>query len=124
MGKPIFKSNTNGFMRKNDAFVDMVQGKMALDIEVALKTKAGMPYKTGAMKSETRHFRSPSGGFRVEIDKEYAAYQEAGVRRDGSHVVRRYSHGGTGKGFFNRAIDMIVRNKDTYIQEARRALNI
>lgn len=124
MGKPIFKSNTGGFMRKNDAFIDMVQGHMAMDIEVNLKSRAGMPVKTGAMKSETRHFRSPNGGFRVEIDKSYAAYQEAGMRADGSHRVKNYTTAGTGKGFFKKAIDMVVRNKDTYVQEARRALNI
>lgn len=120
----VFKSNRSTFNNKNHAFKDMVQGRMAADIEVALKTTAGMPVKTGAMKSETRHFRSPKGGFRVEIDKAYAAYQERGMRADGSHAVRHYTTGGTGKGFFRRAIDGVVKNRDNYIKEAKRALNL
>lgn len=124
MSAPIFKSNTPDFLRKNDAFIDMVQGHMAMDIEVALKNSAGMPVKTGAMKSETRHFRSASGGFRVEIGKAYASFQEAGVRQDGSHVVKKYTTGGTGKGFFKRAINMVVKNRENYISEAKRALNL
>lgn len=124
MSTPQFKSHAPDFLRKNDAFIDMVQGHMAMDIEVALKNNSGMPVKTGAMKSETRHFRSANGGFRVEIDKEYASFQEAGVRRDGSHVVKKYTTGGTGKGFFKRAINMVVRNRANYISEARRALNL
>lgn len=124
MSRMRFKSNSAAFLHKNAAFTDMVKGRMAMDIEVALKTTAGMPVKTGAMKSETRHFRSPSGGFRVEIDKAYAEYQERGMRADGSRVVRKYTTGGTGKGFFKRAIDGTWKNKDNYIHEARRALNL
>lgn len=124
MSNPTFKSNRPVFMLKSDALKDMVQGHMAMDIEVALKNNAGMPVKTGAMKSGTRHFRSPSGGFRVEIDKEYAAFQERGMRSDGSHRVKHYTTAGTGKGFFRRAIDLVVRNRDGYISEARRALDL
>lgn len=119
-----FISTRNIFHSKNDAFKDMVQGHMAMDIEMHLKTDSGMPVKTGAMKSGTRHFRSSNGGFRVEIDKGYAAFQERGMRRDGTHIVRHYSTGGTSKGFFRRAINMVINHKISYIQEARRALNL
>lgn len=130
-----FKSERTAFDKANFAFKDMIQGHMAMDIEVALKTTAGMPVSNtknsgnkrgggGHMKSETRHFRSDSGGFRVEIDKEYAAYQELGMRKDGSHVVRNYSTAGTSAGFFKRAIEGVVRNKMQYISEARRAIGL
>lgn len=135
-----FKSERGTFWHKNNALIDMVQGRMAMHIEVALKTTAGMPVSApkaaraargqkkgrggGHMKSETRHFRSPSGGFRVEVDKAYAAYQERGMRADGSHVVRHYSTPGTSKGFFRRAINSVVVNRDHYISEARSALNL
>ena len=42
----IFKSNRAVFNRKNDAFVDMVQGHMAMDIEMAIKTTAGTPLES------------------------------------------------------------------------------
>lgn len=129
-----FISKRPQFERKNNALIDMVTGHMAMDIEMHLKTDAGMPVSNtkasgnkrggGHMKSETRHFRSPNGGFRVEIDKAYAAYQERGMRKDGSHPVRNYSTAGTSKGFFKRAIGKVVPRKLTYIAEARKALNL
>lgn len=119
-----FISKRAEFNRKNAAFVDMVQGHMAGDIERHLKTDAGMPVKIGAMKSETRHFRSPSGGFRVEIGKGYAAYQERGMRADGTHRVRHYTTGGTSSGFFRRAIDKVIQGRQHYLQTAKRALGL
>lgn len=124
MSKARFNSNRASFFKKSDALVDMVQGHMAQDIEVAIKTSAGTPVKTGDMKAETRHFRSPKGGFRVESGKAYSAYQEAGARADGSHRVQNYSTAGTSAGWFKRAIDGVVRNKETYLTEARKALNL
>lgn len=111
-------------MRKNDSFKDMVQGHMAGDIDMAIKTTAGTPVKTGGMKSEVRHFRSPSGGFRVEAGKGYSAYQERGARADGSHRVRKYTTSGTSSGWFRRAINGVIKNRNSYISEARKALGL
>lgn len=124
MANPRFTDKRPAFMHRNEALKDMIKGRMAADIEVALKTSAGMPVKTGAMKSSTRHFRSPKGGFRVEIDKAYASYQEAGHRADGSHRVKNYTTPGTDSGFFVRAIDSVIKNKRSYVHEAARALNL
>lgn len=124
MANPRFTDKRPMFLHKNEAFKDMVKGRMAADIEVALKTSAGMPVKTGAMKSSTRHFRSPKGGFRVEIDKAYAAYQEAGVRAGGGHRVKNYTTPGTHSGFFMRAIDSVIKNKRAYVKEAARATGV
>lgn len=120
----MFISKRGEFYRKNDAFKDMVQGRMALHIEQAIKTTAGTPVKQGLMKSDTRHFKAANGHFRVESDKAYAAYQERGMRADGSHRVRNYTTAGTSAGWFRRAINSVVKHKQTYILEARRALNL
>lgn len=131
----IFKSNSAEFFRKNEALKDMVQGRMAADIEVGIKTTAGTPVSAtkamgnkrgggGHMKADARHFRSPSGGFRVEVDKAYAAYQERGARADGSHRVRNYSTPGTSSGWFKRAIDGVLSHRRTYIDEARKAVGL
>lgn len=123
MAKPIFKSNHAGFERINGSLKDMIQGHMALDIERYIKISAGTPVDTGAMKASARHYRSDKG-VRVEVNKEYAAYQERGKRLDGSHVVRNYTTGGTGAGWFQKSIEAITRNRLSYIQEARKALNL
>lgn len=117
-----FTSNRNTFYRKNDAFKDMVMGHMAMDVEVAIKTTAGTPVKTGAMKSEVRHFKTRFNQWRVESGKVYSASQEAGIVHGGK--VRNYTTAGTSAGWFKRAIAGVVHNKLQYAQEAKRALNL
>lgn len=135
MAKQVFKSNRGGFMKKNDAFLDMAMGRMAMLVEVALKTTAGMPVSNtkasgnsrgggGHMKSETRFFKNGRGKWRTEVDKQYAAYQERGARQDGSHPVRNYSTPGTSSGYFRRAIDTLDRQRDSVIHEARVAVGL
>lgn len=119
-----FVSNRGSFNRKHRALVDMVEGHMAMDIEVAIKTTSGTPVKTGGLKSSVRHFRSPSGGFRVEANKAYAAYQERGARADGAYRVKHYTTSGTSAGWFMRAIEGVIRNRRQYISEARRAVGL
>jgi hypothetical protein len=112
------------FDAKNEALKDMIQGHMAMDIEVAIKTSAGTPVKTGAMKADVRHFKSARNKWRVEADKAYSAYQERGARQDGSHVVKHYTTPGTSAGWFKRAIDSVVKNRDAYIMEARKSMGL
>lgn len=123
-----FKSNRVAFLRNNDAFMDMVTGHMAIDIERGLKSTSGMPVKTGRMKASARSFRNNRGNHRVEINAEYAAVQEVGMRKTGKGAPTRrftnYTTSGTGSGFFRRAIDSVVGRKSSYIEEAARALNL
>lgn len=120
----IFRSHRNEFNRKNMGFQEYVKSRMGFDMEQILKTSSGMPVKFGNMKSQTRHFKTANGGVRVEVDVEYASYQEAGVRRDGTHRVRKYTTAGTSAGFFKRSIDKVWKNRDSYIAEAKRAFNL
>lgn len=119
-----FVSKRMLFERNNAALKDMIQGRMAMDIEVAIKTSAGTPVRTGNMKSQVRHFKNADGHWRVEADAAYSAYQERGARADGSHRVRKYTTTGTSAGWFKRAIDGVTRHKETYILEARKALKL
>lgn len=123
-----FKSNRGTFLRNNEAFMDMVTGHMALDLERNLKSTSGMPVKTGKMKASARHFRNSRGKFRVEVNTEYAAVQEVGKRMTGRGAPTRrfqnYTTTGTGSGFFKRAINDVVGRKASYIEEAARALNL
>lgn len=124
----MFTSNRSDFERNNAAFKDMVQARMAMDVEVGIKTSAGTPVKTGAMKADVRHFKNEKGGWRVEAGKEYSAVQEAGMRLSGKGAptkrFSKYTTSGTSYGWFKRAIDAVHRNKDTYVLEARRALGL
>lgn len=119
----MFKSNRAEFYRKNAAFVDMVLGRSAMSVEIAIKTTAGTPKKTGLMKSDTRQFKTADGRWRVEADKEYAAVQEAGIRA-GSKRFKNYTTAGTSAGWFKRAIDTMLKQRQAFIAEARKALNL
>lgn len=124
----LFTSKREAFERNNAAFKDMVQGRMAMDVEVAIKTTAGTPVKTGAMKADVRHFKNEKGGWRVEAGKEYSAVQERGQRLSGAGAPTKhftnYTTAGTSAGWFKRAIDQVERRKEQYILEARRAVGL
>ena len=123
VNKAVFISKRGMFDRNNNALVDMITGHMAMDIEVAIKTSAGTPVKTGAMKSDVRHFKAANRTYRVEADKAYAAPQELG-RRAGAAPFKNYTTHGTSAGWFKRSINKVVDRKENYAKEARRALNL
>lgn len=124
MDRAVFVSKRDIFNSKNDAFIDMVQGRMAMHVEVAIKTSVGTPHDKGQMKADTRHFKTPDGRWRVEAGKTYSEYQERGARRDGSRPVKNYTTTGTSAGWFKRAIDKVQHNKEQYIAEARKAVGL
>lgn len=123
-----FISKRESFNRNNEALKDMVQAHMAMDIEVAIKTTAGTPVKTGNMKSMVRHFKSSANQWRVEADAGYSAVQEIGRRMTGrgapTKQFKNYTTAGTSAGWFKRAINGVLQNKVQYIEEARKALNL
>jgi hypothetical protein len=116
--KAVFISKRMLFEQKHD----MVMGHMAMDIEVMIKTGGQTPVDTGTMKSQTRHFRSPKGGFRVESDVEYAAVQEAGERN--GIKFRNYTTAGTGPHWFKGAIAKVWENRENYLEVARKAVGL
>ena len=128
MGRAIFKSKRAAFLRNNDAFMDMVTGHMAIDIERNLKSTSGMPVDKGHMKAATRSFKSRTGKYRVEINKEYAAVQNKGKRLTGvgapTRQFKNYTTAGTSAGFFERAINPVLSMKSSYVTEAAKALNL
>lgn len=124
MSGSVFKSNRSEFNKMNNSLIEYIQGTMAMDIEVIIKTGGRTPVDTGFLKKGVRHFKSPNGGYRVESEMEYSAYQERGEARDGSRVVKNYTTAGTGSGWFQDAIDKVVDKKDSYITNARKVFGL
>lgn len=79
--------------------------------KIEIKAKAYVPELTGGLQSSGRHMRIGFARFRIEFNKEYAAYQHRGMRADGSHVVKNYSSPGTGKLFLSRAAGEVGREE-------------
>lgn len=124
MSGSVFKSNRGQFMKTNSALIEYLQGTMAMDIEVIIKTGGRTPVDTGLLKKGVRHFKSPNGGYRVESEMEYSAYQERGSEIDGTRKVVNYTTGGTGSGWFQDAIDKVIAKKDNYISNARKVFGL
>lgn len=116
-----FKSDRGAFNKGNASFMDMLQAKLAMNIEVLIKTSGEIPVKTGLMRSQVRHF-SLNKGYRVEADASYSAAQEAGERN--GVRFKNYSQAGTGPHWFQHAIDATISAKDSFVEEVKKALNI
>lgn len=90
---------TELFIKKNDDNIDIVLNSMAIDIERLAKVV--VPFGTGQLRASIQHYRKAPKSYFIIANKEYAAYQERGKRRDGSRIVRRYSKSGTGKEYLS-----------------------
>lgn len=77
--------------------------------EIVRVARPKTPKLKGNLRSDVNII--PKGGTSIEVvwNKEYAQYQERGKRRDGSHVVRRYTTGGTGPHFAENAVKEVVK---------------
>lgn len=118
-----FTSRRGGFNSKNNAFINLVVGHMAQDVEVGIKVTAGTPIKHGAMKGAVKHRMIKRGSYRVESPLEYSAVQELG-RRSGARAFTNYTTPGTSKGWFRRAVNSVVAKRNMYVAEARRATGL
>ena len=109
---------TNAVLFKHDKVKDRSLAYAAQDIETIIKTGGRTPKDGGHLLGRTRHERISSGKYRVIAPVAYASYQERGMRSDGSHVVKKYSTPGTGKGWFNAAIHTVAKNFPNLIKQA------
>lgn len=103
--KLIAKSQTNGSMAIRRALQDVLR-------ESRSKTPLA---ETSFLRNNTR---LQVLGLRGKLvwSAAYAQYQERGRRRDGSHVVKHYTTGGTGKHFAYNAIRKIDSNRGKYLR--------
>lgn len=108
--KVTVKDNSATWLRMQLVNLDNATRAMA---DATVKTsKVTAPLLTGALRYSSRierraplHYSAVYGGGNVP----YAAYQERGMRADGSHKVRHYTTPGTGKHFLRNAGDAISR---------------
>jgi len=52
-------------------------------------------------------------------NRKYAQYQERGMRRDGSRVIKKYTTPGTGANFAQNAVNQVSKNIDKYVKQAQ-----
>lgn len=95
--------------------------KRALD-DVKRLSRPKTPYSGGKTGYVGGHLKdsvlTQVLGFRGRIvwDKAYAAYQERGKRKDGSHRVRHYTTSGTGAHFAEDVIKDVDKRRKMYLR--------
>lgn len=98
--------------------LDQMLDSMALDIVRLAEMK--VPLKDGALWGEIRKTKKAENSYIVEVNSDYAAYQERGMRADGSRVVRNYTTGGTGKDFLKNSARSVFNRLGSYFNKMNR----
>lgn len=95
---------------------DQVLGRAGAEIELLAKSR--VPVKQGPLQTSGQHRRIGMMHHRVVFNKEYAAYQERGVRKDGSRPVRKYTTPGTGAHYLENAGKTVMPKVRGYLRAA------
>lgn len=111
---------TGQILLKNNKIKDHALARAAGEIDTIIKTAGRTPFKHGFLKNTVRHEKISDGQYRIVVPAIYAAYQERGMRADGTHVVKKYTTPGTGKGWFQAALNTTAKDFINIIKEAAR----
>lgn len=110
------------FVKENESVMEKAFTRMGGDM--VLLTRMFQPYKDGKLSAGTSHKKIGKLKHRVVVDEDHASYQERGKRKDGSHVVRKYTTPNTGAHFLARAGQKIAENTLNYIKQAANSIRL
>lgn len=88
----------------------------AIGVDVLRLSKQQVPVKDGQLSSSGIISRQEFLKYRIVYNKKYASYQHRGRRKDGSRVVRNYTHPGRKKKYLSDPANMIWGNRKSYVQ--------
>jgi len=108
--------NSKAFIRRNLNMLDRVAARGVQDI--AMLTSGRIPRKSGNLMDRIETKKVDDGHHQVVIDEDYAAYQERGMRADGSRKVRKYTSAGTGPHALEKSGNQIASKLLAYIKKA------
>lgn len=105
----------NRFPQYRKQITDMCDSAMRrMSADLVTEAKMTVPMKDGQLISSINYKKIDVCHYEVEANAAYALYQERGMREDGSHVVRKYTTGGTRKGFMKSGAKEVVKNIKSY----------
>lgn len=116
MGRPKVTDRTQQFHKALQGTMQTALKRMAKDI--LLRAKMRVPLAGGDLMESGHTETVGKLHERIGFDTDYAAYQERGKRRDGSHVVKNYSTPSTGKDFLKGAGEKVSQDTLKYLQQA------
>jgi hypothetical protein len=108
--------NTNLVLRDIEKRVDMILSAMVTDVYRLSQQQVPVSAGGGHLQSSGITKRSGHLEYQIKYNKEYAAYQHRGMRRDGTHVVRNYTYPGKKSHYLTDPANQIFRNQDSYIK--------
>jgi hypothetical protein len=119
-GRTRVESKVAQFKRNTSDAVELMLAKMRNDAFVLSQAK--VPYKEGDLSASGKQERRKRHSHRVSYGESLrdprASYQERGRRKDGSHVVRKYTTAGTGKDFLKDAANNVLSRSSQYAKQA------
>lgn len=110
------------FIVQNRKQMSVAIDRMSNDILTLAKIR--VPFRSGNLQDQGKVEILGQLHHRVRFDEDYAAYQERGMRKDGSHVVRQYTTPGTGKHFLSKAGKDTVLKAVQYIRQAASRVHV
>lgn len=122
MSRIIVKNEIRKWDKKRKSLFDVAVGRMAKDIVQIGKIR--VPFKSGDLQQSLEWKKEGLLKHKVVADTEYAAYQERGRRRDGSHVVRKYTTPNTGAHYLRDAGEKVKENALNYIKQANQLIKV
>lgn len=122
MGKFIITDNGKRFVSANREVMDGAMETMSKDISTMAKSR--VPFKSSDLFKAINPYKVKQLHHQVIADTEYAAYQEEGQRKDGTHVVKKYTTPSTGKDFLKGAGDKVTSNALNYLKQAVHSIKL
>lgn len=86
--------------------------------DIKQKADPVTPYKTGMLRGSVSKTMLSNNHGLIRWNMPYAAYQERGMRADGTHIVQNYTTPGTSSKFVEQAIEQVKANSAEYIRKA------
>lgn len=115
MGRIIVKDNLRKYTNTSINLLDGALDRMAKDIKQVAQSR--VPFLSGDLFSSA-YINSKKLAKQIGFNKKYAAYQERGMRADGTRVVRRYTTPNTGKHYLRKAVVQTKKNALNYLKQA------
>ena len=114
--RPVFTSYAKQFSDKVKRRNDIALGDMAQEIEMIAAFYG--PVLSGNLIRKIKKKRKSANHWQVRVDEDYAAYQERGMRHDGTNIVKKYTTPGTGKHYLARAGRLVSGRALHYFRKA------
>lgn len=108
-------NNISRVIGEFDKRTDLALSAMGVDILRLSKKQVPVAEKGGQLQSSGLLKKIDTKKYMIRYNKEYAAYQHRGHRRDGTHVVRNYTTPGTKSKYLEDPAREVFRKKTNYI---------